>query len=394
VLTQPDRWAEWGRAGRAHVAAGFELGGRTADLEELWLALAAGARRDDLPVPPPVRRTAVRASVVMVTHNRRELVQQTLDSLAVQTRPADEVVVVDNGSTDGTADVLAAAVAAGVPSGLQVLTRPANLSVAEGRNLAVAASSADVVAFTDDDCRPRPTWLESLLAGMRDGIGLVQGRTQADPAQPLRPLSRTQWTPAEFGLYETCNIAYARSALDAAGPDGRDGPFDPAFAADIARRLGPRWEALPFAEDTELGWRAKRAGVRSRFAVHAVVDHEVWPPDPALLRRRAALSIAFPVAIRRVPELRRTFLWGRVFLGRRRAWVWLAIAGAVASLAALSPWPVLALLPYAVDVTDLRRWRRRGVRRRLAAVPTRIAVDTIETWVLLRGSLKARSLVL
>lgn len=391
LLARPGDWAAMGRAGRAHVAARYELGARTAELERLWLALAAGRRGAELPEPAAPVPAPRRVSVVLVTHDRLPLVTRTLDALAAQTRPADEVLVVDNGSTDGTAALLAAREAAADPPGLRVLTRPGNLPVAEGRNLAVAAATGDVLAFTDDDCRPRPTWLEGLLAGFGEGVGLVQGRTTADPAQPLEPLSRTQWTPAEFGLYETCNVAYTRDALAAAPPPGGPGPFDLAFADVVARALGRRWARYPFGEDTELGWRVRRAGAQSRFAVHAVVDHEVSPPDPGLLVRRAALAAGFPVLVRRVPELRETFLWHRVVLGPQRAALWLALAGVAAAAAGRDPRPLLAVAPYADRVIGPRR---PGRRARLAAAPTVVARDLRETRALVAGSVRARSVVL
>lgn len=385
VLDRPDEWAARSRAGRAHVAAHFELGARTADLERLWRALAAGST--ELWVPPVA--AAPRTSVVLVTHDRRPLLEQTLDALAAQTVPPDEVVVVDNGCTDGSTELLAARVAAQSPAGLLVLRREANLPVAEGRNLAVAASTGDVLAFTDDDCRPQPTWLEALLSGMREGIELVQGRTTADPAQPLERLSRSQWTPAEFGLYETCNIAYRRTAFE------RVGGFDLAFADQVADTLGERWARYPFGEDTDLGWRAKRAGARSAFAVHAVVEHEVWPPDPDLLVRRAALAAAFPVLVRRVPELRAAFLTGGVVLGPHRVRMWLAVGGALAALARQDVRPLALALPYADRLLDLRGLRRPGGRRqRLHEAGVLLRHDAVQSSALVRGSVRAREVVL
>lgn len=395
LLATPGRWPAMGRAGRAHVAARYELGAQTADLEQLWIALAAGARGRDLPRVPEPRRARPTTSVVLVTHNRRDLVARTLDALGAQTLRPDEVLVVDNGSTDGTAALLEDRAVRQAPPGLRVIRRDANLPVAEGRNLAVAASRGEVVAFTDDDCRPRPTWLEALLAGMRDGVGLVQGRTTADPAQPLAPLSRTQWTPAEFGLYETCNIAYRRAALDAAGAPAPHGPFDLGFAGEVAAVLGPRWQHLPFGEDTELGWRVKRAGAASRFAVQAVVEHEVFPPDPALLVRRAALAAAFPVLVRRVPELRETFLWQGVVLGRQRVALWLAVGGVAAAALGRDARPALLTLPYLARVAGLADLTRPGGRRRrLAAAPVLLRRDLVESLALVRGSVRARTVVL
>lgn len=391
LLDQPERWAAMGRAGRAHVAAHYELGARVADLERLWCQLADGS---ELFVPTTHAGSAVstgpvRSTVVMVTHDRRALLEQALDALGAQTRPAEEVVVVDNGSTDGSAELLARRVLAQDPPGLRVLTRPANLPVAEGRNLAVEASTGDVIAFTDDDCRPRGTWLECLLAGMRDGIGVVQGRTTADPDQPIERLSRSQWTPAEFGLYETCNIAYRRADLV------RVGGFDLGFAEEVAEALGPRWERYPFGEDTDLGWRVKRSGVGSAFAVHAVVDHEVSRPDTALLLRRAALAAAFPVLVRRVPELRRTFLTGGVVLGPHRARMWVAVVGVGLGAVRRDARPLALALPYLDRLVGLRTLHRpTGRRRLLGEAAVMVRRDAIETAALLRGSARARSVVL
>lgn len=386
VLDRPQQWAARGRAGRAYVSAHFELGARTADLERLWLELASDSRTLWVPTVPALTPTT---SVVLVTHNRRPLLERALDALAVQTLAPSEVVVVDNGSTDGSADLLAARVAAGSPRNLRVLTRPANLPVAEGRNLAAAAATSDILAFTDDDCRPRPTWLEGLVAGMRDGIDLVQGRTTADPAQPLERLSRTQWTPAEFGLYETCNIAYRRTAFE------RVNGFDLDFAQDVARVLGPRWEQFPFGEDTDLGWRVRRTGSRSAFAVHAVVDHEVFAPDPDLLLRRAALSAAFPVLVRRVPELRSAFLTGRVFLGHDRLRLSVALAGVGAAIARRDARPLVLAVPYLDRLVDLRSLNvANGRRARLAVAGVLLRHDGVQTAALLRGSWRAKSPVL
>ena len=388
VLQRPEAWAEMGRAGRRHVAGRFELGARTADLEEQWLALArtgraAGARGREA--------SDGRVSVVMVTRDRRELVGQALDALAAQTRPADEVLVVDNGSSDGTADLLAERVKAQHPQGLRLVPAPASLSVAEARNGAVAVSTGAVIAFTDDDCRPRPQWLEGLLAGFAGGVGLVQGRTIADPALELRPLSRTQWTPAEFGLYETCNIAYRRAALDASGPPAPQGPFDLGFADQISGLLGRWFGRYPFGEDTELGWRVKRAGADSRFAVHAVVEHHVFPPDPSLQVRRGILAAGFPLLIVRVPELREVFLWHRYVLGSQRLRIWAALGGVLLMIGGRRPGPAVLVLPYAWKLVQPHRG---GRKPRLRAAPVVVAKDLVETGSLVYGSLRARRLVL
>jgi glycosyltransferase involved in cell wall biosynthesis len=306
-----------------------------------------------------------------------------------QTLGAHEVLVVDNGSTDGSAELLAARTS---PAGLRVLPGPAGGSVAEARNVAVSLATGDVIAFTDDDCRPQPTWLEALLAGLRDGVELVQGRTQPNPDQEMHPLARSQDTPAEFGLYETCNIAYTREALDRSGLAAPEGPFDLGFAADIAHTLGPWFARFPFGEDTELAWRCKRAGVRSRFSAHAVVDHHVFAPDNRLLLRRAWIAAGFPLLASRVPELGIEVFARPHLLSRQRPRALAAVTGICLGAATRDARPLLAAAPYAWHL--LRPAQRGGRRQRLKAAPVLAARDLIETAALAYGSARARRLVL
>jgi hypothetical protein len=375
LAAAPDRWAAMGRAGRRHVALHHELGARVADLEQLWAALA---RREPPPQVQRVRADPPSVAVVVVTRDRRALVGRALDALAAQTWPA-EVVVVDNASTDGTGADLAA-------RPVRVLTEPRHVPVAAARNRAVeallAGSAPDLVAFTDDDCRPTPTWVESLVASWREGVALVQGVTSPDPEQRVAPLSRTQWTPAEAGLYETCNIAYDTAAFREAGG------FDETFAVEVATVLGPRLGRYPFGEDTELAWRVRRAGGRTRFAARAVVHHHVFDPDRSYLLRRAVVGAGWPLLLRRVPELS-SLLTGGVVLGPHRRDALLAGAGVLAAVADRRA--VLLAVPYLWRTT---RPLRPGRRERLAALPWIALRDAVETGALLHGSRKARRLVL
>ncbi|MCW2544960.1 MAG: glycosyl transferase family 2 [Frankiales bacterium] len=374
LVAHPDRWAAMGRAGRQHVALRYELGSRVADLEEQWRALAA---KRPLPPVAPLREALPKVSVVLVTNGRRALVDRALDALSAQTYPADltEVVVVDNASTDGTAEDLAT-------RAVTVLREQAHSPVAAARNRAIGVATGEVIAFTDDDCRPTPTWLEGLVAGLRADTALVQGRTVADPSQPLLPLSRTQWVPAEAGLYETSNVAYtARSLADAHG-------FDESFAGDVERVLGRHFGRYPFGEDTDLAWRVKRAGGTSRFAAHAVVQHHVFDPDPSYLLRRSVVGGAWPLLVRRVPELDQLLI-GRVVLGAQRGRVLLAIAGVVA--APFTWWALLATAPWLYRAVGPLR---RGRLARIRAIPVLALRDVVETGSLAYGSVRARRLVL
>lgn len=196
-----------------------------------------------------------RVSVVIATHNRRDHLVLTLDALARQTCAAIEVIVVDDDSSDGTADLVA-------QRGLRCIRVPRG-GPGRARQVGWAEAHGPIVAFTDDDCIPTPGWLSALVEPIENGTAdLVQGRTlpRPDQTEAAGPWSRTQHIDRESGTYPTCNMAYRRSVLEATGG------FRPSFA-------GPRTSG----EDTELAWRAKAAGFRSAFAPDALVHHEVWP---------------------------------------------------------------------------------------------------------------------
>jgi glycosyltransferase involved in cell wall biosynthesis len=365
---------------RRRAAIDQELGARAADLEQQYHSILDGAG----PCPVPAHPTDWPfVSVVIPTFDRRVLVLLALDAIAHQTYPPErmEVILVDNGSVDGTSDLVQGR---SWPWRLRLERFESNRSPAEARNAGIALADGDVVAFTDSDCRPTPTWLEALVAGFVQGVGLVQGYTLPDPAQPLEPLSRSQAVVSEYGLYETCNIAYTREVLATAGP----GPFSSGPMEDIRRLLGRSLAVQAFGEDADLAWRVKRAGASSRFASHAVVHHHVFPPSRRELLRRSTLVAGFPVLVSAHPELRRAFLWGRFFLSPRRAMILAAVTGSVAALR----WrPAMALVaPYAGALLSADT----GVRRRRKIVPARISQDVVETVALVYGSARARCLVL
>lgn len=358
------------------------VGARAADLDEHWASLAKSGGPGPQRTPPASLPTM---SVVMVTFNRRALLEEALSALAEQDYPSEliDICVVDNASTDGSADLLAQW-SARLP--LSVIRVDEHIAVAEARNRAVARTTGELIAFTDDDCRATPQWLRSLAQGFSTGIGMVQGQTAADQRQVSLALSRTQQTPAEAGLYETCNIAYRRDVLPGVGVDG---PFDLHFAEVVERTLGKRLGRYPFGEDTELAWRVKSTGVASRFAQDALIFHHVFPPDVPYLLRRSVLVAAFPVLLARIPTLRRSLLTAGFLLGKRRAKWWLGIAGV--ALCWLSPLTLLAFVPYLEAVLKPRRRRKLD---RLKSLPVLMARDLLESFALVYGSIRARCLVL
>lgn len=150
--------------------------------DTLQRALTEIAARIDRPAPTPP--PPLRLSVLICTRNRAALLDRTLDAIAAQTRSADEIVVLDNGSTDTTAEVLDRW-SARLPLRRAYLAAP---SIPAARNAAARAATGDVLCYTDDDALPAPGWLAALEAAFqRDPrIGIVGGDTHnVDPSTAI-----------------------------------------------------------------------------------------------------------------------------------------------------------------------------------------------------------------
>jgi len=89
---------------------------------------------------------SIEVSVIIPTYNRRELVQRALRSVLAQTRRVDEVIVVDDGSTDGTGEALAAAFGDRI-----VYLRQSNAGVSAARNRGLALARGRYLALLDSD---------------------------------------------------------------------------------------------------------------------------------------------------------------------------------------------------------------------------------------------------
>ena len=200
-------------------------------------------------------------SVIVPVRNGADSLPPLLRSLEAQTLAAArfEVIVVDNDSSDGTADVAAA-------HGAKVVSEPvANRSRA--RNRGAAAAQAELYAFTDADCVAQPEWLEQLL-GCADVAPLVAGEVELRVSESPNAVERFEalwrfgqraWV--EQGWAATANLLVRAEAFAAIGG------FDASW-----RHIG---------EDVDFCFRARDAGFGLGFCERAVVGHQgesEWRP--------------------------------------------------------------------------------------------------------------------
>ncbi len=277
-----------------------------------------------------------------------------------------EVIVVDDGSTDATAELAAAAGVA-----VRVL-RTEGVGPALARNAGADSTSGASLAFLDADCRPTGSWLRCGVRAL-ERAELVQGATYPDPAEPIGPFDRTISVRTPSPLYESANLLVRRELFDGLGG------FESWLGQASGKELG---------EDVWFGWRARRLGARIGFCEEAVVHHAVFPRGLAgYVAERARLRY-FPPMARRIPELRKHFFYHRWFLSARSAAYDLALAGALAAAASRRALPLAAAAPYAAQVLTSPR----GAESRVLAAE--LAADTVGFAALVVGSVRSGSLVL
>lgn len=307
-------------------------------------------------------------SVVVATRDRPRRLAALLRSLEEQTLPREafEVIVVDDASSsEGTAHLLALAER---DHSALVIRRARPGGPAGARNEGWRVARAPLVAFTDDDCEAAPDWLERAVAAAAAHPGaIVQGRTDPIPEEAHRqsPFSRTRVVHAIGPPFETCNIVYPRDVLEALGG------FDEGF-----RSVG---------EDTDLAWRANARGVPAVFVPEARVFHAVVQLGPVgMLRDALRWEHAVPLYVKH-PDLRRAQLHRGIFWSPTHAQ--LALFLLALPLARRLPLVALVLArPYLV------RLMRRRTGPLLA--PYIMLQDLVETYAIVRGAIRNRTLVL
>jgi glycosyltransferase involved in cell wall biosynthesis len=213
--------------------------------------------------------SAVKVSLIVPLRNEEATVTGLLHSIAGQTRPPDELVVVDAGSEDGTG-VLLSSFPAQTP---MRVVRTGELYPGLARNAGAEAARHPWLAFTDGGVRVAPNWLEELL-------GVAEGAS-ADIV---------------FGSFEpVCDDVFRRCAAVAyvppANPDGVRGPSVASMVVkrEVFERVGgfPRFRA---AEDLIFIERVLAVPMRVGYAPGAVVHWELAPDARRTFRRFALYS--------------------------------------------------------------------------------------------------------
>jgi len=255
-------------------------------------------------------------TVVICTHNRADLIEQSVDAALGEIRVGrDQVVVVDNASTDATPDVLADLLRR--TGGAFRVVRESQLGLSMARNRGLAEAHGEIVAYLDDDAVPRPGWLAALEQPYRDpAVVAVGGRIY------LRFLSEPPaWLSREL------HSALSGFDLGSAPRPVRYGEANYPFGANISFRtaaaraaggfsatVGPLGRHQLVHDETDLCYRLEHAGGVVWYAPDAMVDHHVLRERLTphwMLRRHWSGGLSAAVFILRNRGLLRAFwrLW-------------------------------------------------------------------------------------
>ena len=315
-------------------------------------------------------------SVVVVNWNRREYLRTCLASLAAQRGVHFEVIVVDNGSSDGSAEMARA------EFGVRVIANAANLGFCAANNQAFAVAGGQFIALLNNDAEAAPDFLLNLRRAFdaAPDIGMAAAKVlvwenpeRIDKAGHLiypdgqnrgrgtGEVDRGQFDQSEECLWpDGCACMYRKAMLDAIGG------FDEDF--------------FMFADDAELGLRGRIAGWRCLYMPDAVVRH----------RRGGSLDAGsveriFLIERNRVLLAAKLFPWSLLLLNPyyyalRLAGGLMAAAGGKGEMARFPgagnklrlAWTILRADAAALRLMPRMLRKRRAVRRMAALTPVQI----------------------
>ena len=229
-------------------------------------------------------------SVIIPAYQAQEEITACLRALAQQTvsRSRYEVIVVDDGSTDGTAQ-------AARDAGADLVLSLPHGGPAAARDAGIEAARSPLLLFTDADCEPSPQWLERMIAPLLADpqVAGSKGTYRTRQRELVARLVQLEYEwryermarLPRIDFVDTYSAAYRRDLLL------RYGGFDTAYP-------------VPSAEDVDLAFRLARDGHRFVFCPQAWVWHRHPDTLRAYLRRKALYGFWRALLYRRYPEKR------------------------------------------------------------------------------------------
>lgn len=242
-------------------------------------------------------------SVIVVNWNRRALLEQCLASLAQQRGILPEIVVVDNGSSDGSVDAVEQ-FRRSYPGPVQLISNSRNLGFCAANNQGFAAARGEFFALLNNDAEAAPEWLVELRRALRErpeaGMAASKILVWEDPRiiDKVGHLIYPDGQNRGRGTGEIDRGQYDREE-EILWPDG----CAAMYRRSMIREIGGFDEDLfAYGDDSELGLRGRIAGWRCVYVPTAVVRHH----------RGSTMGVTAPARIRLI-ERNRVLLAAKLF---------------------------------------------------------------------------------
>ena len=202
-------------------------------------------------------------SIIIPVKNRPQDIRECLTASTLLDYPKDkvEMIVVNDGSTDATAEVIQT-------FGMKAIHVPESMGASACRNLAAREAKGDLLGFTDSDCVPHPLWLKDLCPYFNDeGIGIVGGYVS------------NFYNRSALDRYEEVKSSLNMGALPfRVGEDQVSSSYVP--SCNLIIRKGAFFEAggfredLTVGEDVDLCWRTRKLGYHLLYTPRGKVEHK------------------------------------------------------------------------------------------------------------------------
>jgi GT2 family glycosyltransferase len=193
-------------------------------------------------------------SLIIITLRRAALLRSTLAALKRQTRPLDEVIVIDNGPDAETETVARAA-------GARYVSEPRR-GYGSARNRGLAEARGDILYFLDDDCVAEPDWAARLYEALESGRADLAGGSRVSGRTGLA--ARLEYLSTDGPVL---------SPKLPAGPAAHLSTSNLIFRRAVVEKVGAFDEKLAMCEDRDFTARARDRGFRLRFEPSARVTH-------------------------------------------------------------------------------------------------------------------------
>jgi glycosyltransferase involved in cell wall biosynthesis len=320
------------------------------------------------------------------TYNRKEDLKKCITALVNQTYPKDkfEIMICDDSSTDGTKDLVYGLMSKN--RNILYLQSKENLGDGHARNLGLKKSKGEIIAFTDDDCEPTPSWIEKGVNYFEknDSLTGLQGKTlpveEIDTKKKIFHYARTINISEQDLNSQTCNMFYRKSDLIDIGG------FD---------------EEIRFVNDVDISNRLLEWKKKILFGNEVLVRHKVeyLPFFKYLLRM--SVHQYYPLLIKKNPSIRNR-LYLKIFVKKSHIYpifIILSIISFILRRVNIFFEYVMYLSMVLFVITFL--YGRVITDGKLSAYPIRLIsiiryfiLDITDMFFLLKGSLKHKIIVL